>query len=617
MIVVHVTHEAVEKIGGIGTVISGLMTAQAYADAVSRTILLGPLFSTDQPAHARLGEEGRIIYSSLDGIDADGWSEKFRPIERTYDVGIIYGTRGVREDVNGHTCQAEVLLVDVFHANRERLNLFKADLYKMFAVASDRFESVWEYEEYVRLAEPGFEALKVIGADGVDEQVVLLSHEYMGMPTVLKAMMGHSSPTVREPSTSAGQDPSAGSALSAAAAAAAAHPRARGYRTVFYAHEVASARPIVEKTPGHDTMFYNVMSAARREGRTMEEVFPSVFENYKHALVKAARHCDNVFAVGDYIREELQFLDRHFAAKEIDLVYNGIPAARITLEEKRQSLQRMQTYAGNLLGEKPTWIFSHVARPVLSKGIWRDLGVLHEMEPLLAKRGETAVYFMLGTLAGQRRGQDIRHMERVYGWPVVHEEGYPDLCYGEEVLGGMFLHFNREHQAVKVVHVNQWGWARELCGDRMPEDMSFADIRRGTDVEFGMSVYEPFGISQLEPLSFGAMCVPSNICGCVGFAQAAAGRDNFGFSIKIANFLKQNGPTSVSEMLTIPVSLRDEIESAEARRIAALVVDGLCREDAAVSDRISSGYDLAMKMSWQRVVQDYFLPALSRVISVK
>ena len=49
MIVVHVTHEAVEKIGGIGAVIAGLMTADAYQEKVSRTILLGPLLSTDRP----------------------------------------------------------------------------------------------------------------------------------------------------------------------------------------------------------------------------------------------------------------------------------------------------------------------------------------------------------------------------------------------------------------------------------------------------------------------------------------------------------------------------------------------------------------------------------------
>jgi hypothetical protein len=92
----------------------------------------------------------------------------------------------------------------------------------------------------------------------------------------------------------------------------------------------------------------------------------------------------------------------------------------LTLEQQHASHRLMQQYAENLFGRRPAWIATHVARPVLSKAIWRDLRVLHEMEPMLGDRGESAAYFMLGTLAGQRRTQDIRHMERVYGWPVVH-----------------------------------------------------------------------------------------------------------------------------------------------------------------------------------------------------
>ena len=46
--------------------------------------------------------------------------------------------------------------------------------------------------------------------------------------------------------------------------------------------------------------------------------------------------------------------------------------------------------------------------------------------------------------------------------------------------------------------------------------MSFLDIRRGSDVEFGQSIYEPFGIAMLEPLTYGAICVISSVCGCAG-----------------------------------------------------------------------------------------------------
>ena len=577
MIVVHVTHEAVEKIGGIGTVIAGLTTADAYDDAVDRTILLGPLLNTDGPVNRRLGQGGNVIYSSVDAICPPEWREKFLAIEKTYDVGIIYGTREVADACSGKTVEVEALIVDVFHANRARLNLFKAELFKKFRVPSQGFEDIWEYEEYVRLAEPGFEALKALGCNN-GNQMVILSHEYMGMPTALKAILDGAEHT----------------------------------RTVFYAHEVASVRPIVEKSPGHDTMFYNVLSQASRNGQTCESVFPAVTDNYKHALVKAARYCDHVFAVGDFVVEELKFLDRHFKTMDIDLVYNGIPAEQITVAQKLASKDRLQQYAEDLLGSRPDWVFSHVARPVLSKGIWRDLSVLHHIEPLLAERGQTAVYFMLGTLAGQRRRQDVRQMERVYGWPVTHEEGYPDLCQGEEVVGQMFDDFNRHHEMSRAVLVNQWDWNRQVCGDRMPAEMGFADLRHGTDLEFGLSVYEPFGISQLEPLSFGALCLVSNICGCTGFARRAAANRPETENVIEANFLRVPPDLDIRQLLELSIPERDAVESAEARRMAELVDQRLSSDPQVLGRRIAEGYELARRMSWEHVVREYFLPSLAR-----
>ena len=273
----------------------------------------------------------------------------------------------------------------------------------------------------------------------------------------------------------------------------------------------------------------------------------------------------------------------------------------------------MRSYADTLLGSRPTWVFSHVARPVLSKGIWRDLRVLHAMEPHLAERGETAVYFMLGTLAGQRRRQDIRQMERVYGWPVAHEEGYPDLCGGEDVVGAMIADFNRHHEAVRGVMVNQWDWNRRVCGDRMPEEMTFADIRCGIDVEFGLSVYEPFGISQFEGLSFGALCVVSNVCGCMGFARSVGAAEGDGATVIEGNFLDVGeGPRDVVSLLNMPADQRDRVETAEADRIAGLVLDRLVNDSDALAARIERGARVAAEMSWEHVMQDYFLPALGR-----
>jgi hypothetical protein len=577
MNVVHVTHEAAEKVGGIGAVIAGLVNAEAYRETVSRTVLLGPLLNTNHPPDLRLGEGGKIFYSSVDGLEPPEWRQKFSAIERTYDVGIIYGTRMVHEPCTGQAIEAEVLLIDVFSINQKRLSLFKGELWKKFAIPSDNFESAWEFEQYVRLAEPGYEALKAIGCEGGSEMMVLLAHEYMGVPTALQAVLDGKGDV----------------------------------RTVFYAHEVASVRPVVEDTPGHDTMFYNVLTEAGGQGKTVEDIFPSVFANYKHPLVKAARYLDHIFAVGDYVVDELRFIDKHIARKNIDLVYNGIPAVELKLGDKQESRHRMQQYAENLLGVRPTWVMGHVCRPVVSKAIWRDLGVLHALEPMLKQRGETAVFFMLGTLAGQRRGRDVAEMERVYGWPVAHEAGYPDLCGGEEVLGEMFDCFNRDHEAIRTVLVNQWDWSPEFCGRRMPDGMTFADIRRGTDVEFGLSAYEPFGISQFEALCFGAICIVSNVCGCMGFARRAEEGVDCDCILE-GNFLRAGQGRSIESLLNMQTSDRDAIESDETARLARALVEILPRDEETMRRQMQAGYEIACKMSWECVVRDYFLPALGR-----
>jgi len=578
MIAVHVTHEAVEKMGGIGAVVEGLVTTAAYQEQFGRNILVGPLFTTDRPAAERLGGEGRVLYSSLDGIDVGGWADKFRPIERTYGVGIVYGLRTITAPASDAAAEIEVLLVDVFRSNAARLNLFKFNLYQRYGIPSERFESVWEFEQYVRLAEPAWEAVHAIGArGGKDAPMFVFAHEYMGMPTALKAMMDGE----------------------------------MHVRTVFYGHEAASVRRVVEDHPGHDLMFYRLLAAARRDRKSLEDFFPEVRDFFKHPLVKAARRCDAVFAVGDYVGEEMQFLSPDGQHMPIEVVYNGVPAVPVSLEQRMAHRRRMIEYARNLFGFEPDYTFTHVARPVLSKAVWRDLGVMHELDRLLAKRGKTAVCFQLGTLAGTRRVKDVLHMERLYGWPVHHKEGYPDLCNGEETLGEMFEVFNRDHAAIRVVQVNQFGWRRGLCGQRMPEDSSIADVRQGTDAEFGLSVYEPFGISQLEPLSAGAICLISDVCGCLGLARHCCD-GNLPANILAGDYVRCREADVAAAAVRIGAKERRRVELDENRRLAVELDRRLPDDEKAMAELLESGWQLAGRMGWQQVVADYFLPGVAR-----
>src|SRR5437764_8186952 len=82
--VVHVTHEAIQKIGGIGAVLQGLLTSKQYLDAVPRNILVGPFWPTDERGEQRLGPQGEVLYSSLDAIYRTPLANRLREIEQEF-----------------------------------------------------------------------------------------------------------------------------------------------------------------------------------------------------------------------------------------------------------------------------------------------------------------------------------------------------------------------------------------------------------------------------------------------------------------------------------------------------------------------------------------------------
>jgi len=572
---VHVTHEAVSKVGGIGAVLEGFFTSKSYNEAIERSILVGPLFASEGSLSDRLGPEGEVLYSSIDGLINTGYSPAFRRIESQYNVGIIYGRRSFTDPHTGIKSSPEVMLIDVRRMDNDILNAFKRRLFEEFGIQSHLYENLWEYEQYVRLGPAAIATLKVIGA--TQESTALISHEFMGMPTVLAAIL--------EPDYDA--------------------------TTVFYAHEVATMRRIVEDHPGHDTMFYNVMHQAQQESLYVNEVFGDQSTFFKHGLVEAAKYCDKVLAVGDYVVDELRFLAPEFTSKPIDIVYNGIPAYEITLEEKQTARTKLQTYCKTLLGYCPDYIFTHVTRLVKSKGLWRDLRILSILEQDFGRRNKTGVFFLLSTDVPQRRTQDIQGMESSYAWPVAHREGWPDLSGGEADFYVHIQRFNAKSRHIKVVFVNQFGFDPQACGKAMPANMEFMDIRKASDVEFGLSTYEPFGIAQLEPLTFGGICVFSSVCGCAGFLRDVSQGQDVKNAI-IADYTEAGLPehTDIEDLLQINTQTRDHTETRVSHQVAQEILARLAQSDADVEDLIRRGYALAKNMSWDVVASHYLLATL-------
>jgi hypothetical protein len=575
---VHITHETVGKVGGIGAVLQGFFTCKSYLDIVERSILVGPLFTTEGSVLERLGENSEVLYSSIDGFVNTGYAPAFQKIESFYNTGIVYGRRTFVDEQTGIISSPEVVLIDVRHMDKGAINNFKRSLFEEFGVQSHLFENLWEYEQYVRLAPAAIAVLKAIGA--AQDTTIVISHEFMGMPTALAAIL----------------DPE------------------KNFRTIFYAHEVATMRRIVEEHPGHDTMFYNLIKQAHNDRLYVNEVFGDQNTYFKHALVDASKYCDRICAVGDYVVDELRFLAPEFETAGIDIVYNGIPAYQISLAEKLASKAKLQRYCEILLDYKPDFIFTHVTRLVRSKGMWRDLRVLEHIEREFRTQDKTGVLFVLSTEVSARRSRDIQNMESGYNWPVAHREGWPDLSGGEANYYTAVQEFNARSRNIKIIFVNQFGFKPQRCGNRMPEDMEFMDIRKGSDVEFGQSIYEPFGIAQLEPLTFGGICVFSSVCGCLGFLRDVSGAEDIK-NVIVADYtnLETHSQIDIEDLLQINRSVRDYIEASQSERVAMQICSRLPKNEAEIESMIQNGYELAKNMNWDVVVNNYLLRSLNKI----
>lgn len=576
----HITHEAAEKIGGIGTVLEGILTSPVYQKHVERSILIGPFAEHLQSEpHERLGRDSEVLYSSMDNIDTLKLKARLQPIEWAFDVKIIYGKRRFYVPGDDRTGEAEILLIDVFKINQDRLNQFKSRLFEVLGIDSTRYESAWDYEEYVRLAVPAYHALMTL-LETRQLPCLLFSHEFMGLPTAFKAIVDGDT----------------------------------RFRTIFHAHECATARRLVEGHPGHDTRFYNLLEYAQQNNLYVEDVFGDQSDALRHALISRAHLCDGIIAVGDFTAKEMHFLGRHFDHHRIDMVYNGVPAMEVSMSEKMASRAMLAEYSNTLLGYTPDILMTHVTRPVISKGMWRDVRVCHELSERFEQKGLTGALYLLTTGGGMRRPQDVRSMEKEYGWPRSHREEYPDLVGPEVNLNNMVEAFNAKHNNIQIVLVNQFGWSRQRIGSRLPVGMDFADFRRATDIEFGMATYEPFGISPLEPLASGALCLISTVCGCAGFVDYVTEGKGIN-NVIVADFEELGYELSKQDLLHFSQNERDYIESRVCAEVSDEIMKRLPIDDETRQQLLDSGQAVVKKMGWDAVLENKMIPMLKRVMA--
>jgi hypothetical protein len=581
---IHVTHEAATKIGGIGAVLNGVCTANAYKKFFDRTVFYGPLFDFGGNVSARLGPEGEVLFSTPDFYASGQYDDRggiLAGIASKYNVDIVYGRRRLVSEYDRSKQNAvDIFLIGIHKTHLAEVGKFKYILWKRFGIQSELYEGNWDYEQYLRIAIPYLDILARFY--GEEDEFYHFSHEYMGVACALSVV-----------------------------AAAAEKPPATPHKTIFVAHEVATARMIVEGAPGHDVSFYNLMAQAGGK-KSLEEVFGDYRHNARNELVKCAINFDRVFAVSDIVKDEYLFLQPKTPPGKVRTVFNGVSTRPVTREEKMERRRRVEAYINTLFGFTPSVIFTHVTRMVISKGIWRDITLLHLLDELFSARHLKGAYILLSTLIGTGRPpQDILRMEREYGWPVTHRRGWPDLVGMEEEICAWLQIFNSKSKAIKALYINQFGFDRVRCGARVPEGSEFMDLRVASDAELGFSIYEPFGIAQIETVPFGGAALLSSTCGSAKFLERAFdGADSRLYDV--VDFVSGGKSLTVEQLQVLPRERRDEFERAALAQHAARIFERLSMDDAKREEALALAQPRLYALSWENVVENYYLPNLTR-----
>jgi hypothetical protein len=570
-IAVHITHESMQKIGGIGAVLNGVCTSDAYNGAYDRTVFYGPLF--DLPD---FGKPPDLLFSSRDDIDNDDHADAFAPIINEYNVDIVYAKRRLvsEYDVSKH-CIVDVINVGINKMKRDQVEKFKYALWKNYDIKSHLYEDDWDYEQYLRIAIPFLEILE--GLYGADHEYFYFAHEYMGVPSALSALLAEQTHT-----------------------------------TVFVAHEVTTARSLVEEHPGHDVSFYNILEKARSQ-KSLEQVFGSWEHHSRTELVKRAVNFDHIYAVGDLVKDEYRFLVPDAPPEKVKIVYNGVSVRSIDFEQKQQSRARIEQYIDTLFNFVPDAIFTHISRLVVSKGMWRDIALLEFLDQIFDRENRKGAYILLSTLvATGRAAADVFAMETDYGWPVLHRDGWPDLIGAEKDVYDQLQLFNAKSKAIKAVFINQYGFDRSRCGKRVPEDAEFADLRLASDAEFGLSIYEPFGIAQIETVPFGGVAILSSACGSARFLA-----DKFKSSpIKpyyIVDYIAAGRRIGYNVLKSLTIRQRTEMERQILSKHAKSIFEVLPLTTAKREQYLLNAHEYGRGISWESSAQGYVLSAATCV----
>jgi hypothetical protein len=227
------------------------------------------------------------------------------------------------------------------------------------------------------------------------------------------------------------------------------------------------------------------------------------------------------------------------------------------------------------------------------------------MDNYFSEHNLKGFYILLSSLISSGRDpNDIMRMEKEYGWPLLHTEGYPDLIdYERDVYNSLKL-FNAKSISIKGVFINQYGFSQEVTGKRIPEGTTFSDLRYGSDAELGFSIYEPFGIAQIETVPFGGTAILSRQCGC-SFLLDSCFRET---SLKPYHWIdfSEVDLTDDQILLNISAQERTDLENKLFRKQGRDIFDLLPKDEQMRKQLYEQAREYAHKLSWQKNAGEFF-----------
>lgn len=197
---------------------------------------------------------------------------------------------------------------------------------------------------------------------------------------------------------------------------------------------------------------------------------------------------------------------------DLDVVPNGIDAElgpKPTLELRRKNNEILRGYVKSVSGFEPDFIVYFIGRMVLEKGIFEIINACKFLGDILDVTGskmKVAVFLVTGNTEPGMRLHKAECIKQIENWPFKHGDDL--ICDCERSLAKGCLNVNESSDRVKVLLFNQF-MRPDLCNLAV----SFPEFVTGCDAGIFPSTYEPFGLTPLEAARGGTPFITSEVSG--------------------------------------------------------------------------------------------------------